>query len=126
MFVAIHNISSIICKFLQSACYFPCKTEQNLTQPTLMVISIDRNFFWSPTSMQLLIHGSCSLTWLSIRVGEMFSPPAVINNSLKKYNSKVKLTAIHKKLFHLISTSLIVPLVSSKASLRVASSSSAV
>jgi len=44
---------------------------------------MDRNFRWSPTTMQLLTHGSSFFTASSIGTGAMFSPPAVIKISTK-------------------------------------------
>ena len=46
------------------------------------MINIDKNFFLSPMSIQLLTHGRCSLTVSSIGTGGIFSPPAVIINSV--------------------------------------------
>jgi hypothetical protein len=48
---------------------------------TFIVSRIARNFLRSPISMQLLIHGSASLTLSSRGTGATFSPPAVINSS---------------------------------------------
>lgn len=52
-----------------SSCYFKAN-------------NIVKYFFPSPTTIQLFTKFICSLTWVSIKIGATFSPPAVINNSL--------------------------------------------
>ena len=51
---------------------------------TFSVINIDKNFFLSPTNMQLLTTESCSFTKSSMGTGATFSPPAVMINSETK------------------------------------------
>ena len=49
---------------------------------TLNVKKADKNFFLSPTTTTFDRHGNLSLIAFSIGTGAMFSPPAVIINSL--------------------------------------------
>ena len=56
---------------------------------TFSVMRTDKNFRLSPTTMQLLMQGSCSLIASSIGTGATFSPPAVIRSSSKKIYGKV-------------------------------------
>ena len=49
---------------------------------TLSVTSIERNFLLSPISIQLLMRGHSFLMMSSIGMGGMFSPPAVMINSV--------------------------------------------
>lgn len=56
--------------------------------PTFSVMSMERNFLLSPIKIQLDTQGRHSLTLSSIRTGGMFSPPAVIINSVSKNKNK--------------------------------------
>jgi hypothetical protein len=58
--------------------------ERNLTsrQDTFKETTIERNFFLSPMTMQLETATMAAFISFSIRTGGMFSPPAVIINSL--------------------------------------------
>ena len=51
---------------------------------TLIVSKHDRNFFLSPTTMALLMHGNIFLMVSSMMIGGTFSPPAVIISSLMR------------------------------------------
>ena len=65
------------------------------------MINIDKNFFLSPISIQLLTHGRCSLTVSSIGTGGIFSPPAVIISSVNvpktKHELQIYNAVVHPK-----------------------------
>lgn len=50
---------------------------------------MDKNFLLSPIKKALLTTGNTALTLFSINTGGMFSPPAVINNSLNTKQHKL-------------------------------------
>ena len=50
---------------------------------TFSVIRQEINFLLSPMRTALLINGACFLMWSSIGTGAMFSPPAVMINSIR-------------------------------------------